>query len=90
MCYNVEVTCFFRNVVTPIATVLKIDEVIQTGAATLANIKELKSEQEECKCIHQGQRHCFFTANGVWGKANISACTISGKVGSIVILPGQC
>ena len=32
-----------------------------------------------CKFIHKGQRHCFFTASGVWEKANISACTVSVK-----------
>ena len=38
-----------------------------------------------CKYIHEGQRHRLFTIDEVWGKADISACTVSGKVGSITI-----
>ena len=63
--------------------VLELDEPIQAVVATLANIVELKPEQEQC--THQGQIHCFLTAKGVWEKVNISACTISGEVGSIAI-----
>ena len=64
--------------------VLELDEAMQTIVATLTNIEELMPEQEER--IHQLLRHCFLTAEVVWEKANISACTVSGQVGSVAII----
>ena len=58
------------------AALLELDEAIQTVEATLA--------RRMCTFIHQGLRHCSLTANG-WEKADISACTISVKVGSTAI-----
>ena len=65
---------------------LEVDKAIQTLVTMLVKIGELKAEQEECVYFfHQGGRHCFHTANRVWKKANMSACTVSDEIGSIAI-----
>ena len=64
------------------AAVVDLVEAIQTVVAMPANIKKVKPEQEECvNAFIKGKDR----ANGLWKKANISACTVSGEVGSTAI-----
>ena len=68
------------------ASVLELEGAIQTVVATLENIGDWKTEQEECVHLFiKGQIHCFLTANRVWENNNMSSCTVSGEVGSIAI-----
>ena len=57
-CDDVEGKRLFRNVLTTMEAVPELDEAIQTVVATRANIKELKSEQEECV-------HLFIKGKGI-------------------------
>ena len=85
-CDDVEVKRLFRNIVTTVAVVPELDEAIQTVVATQSEHRRIEAGAgRTCQLIHQGQRHCFVTASRVLENAKISACTVSGKVGSIAI-----
>ena len=47
-CDDDEVKHLFQNVVTTMTAVLELDKAIQTVVVTVANIEELKLEDEEC------------------------------------------
>ena len=65
---------------------LQLDIAIQTAVATLAHIKGLKPEPEECVILFiKGKEIVASLLSGVWRKLNISAGTTGRKVGSIEI-----
>ena len=56
-CDDVEVKCLFQNVVTTMASVLELDETIQTVVVVQENNKELKPDtgaRRMYEYIHQG------------------------------------